>query len=1181
MLQARCAYPSAVEDVLDARNDGSLIEESICAAGVAGYAVIAAGGSPRAYLFALVGSAGEAIPLTLPAPNSSTDVRVPRLAMWTSEPNRLAIAALDLSGSLRVYSNINPDTRSSSRPQELRVARALALSARVDDIGVDALDLVHVRGNDGRDALFVFGGRESAAIVRLGEFSPSVEPLERFDPIVEAGKRSGISFGKLFHAALRSISGDSRTDAADFEAGSGFHRIVGKGAIKSMFGACLVKEGGMGELWGSEKLLWSVDLFGLAASNSHPMDRRIVSAAVSVDDSLICLLQETIGDRINFRVIGFPASNEPPQDIALEIDLGELTEGDKDANVIMTLSEGIAYFHVPKTKRLTWVSVARGIEENDQVQGNISFSDHVEVLHMLDASHANSGRNPDSVLGGCVACLCSDAVHMVSSGVPAPLSVQGGQVVQAPTALNEEHNISTLLWIAHLQFSAGQIGASRAGLRTFYRSVFVNDSPSTSLLGDVLQETSLRVISSTVDPAVQPMALLIDTELEKRQLTFNSFIGLLGDAEVFAGIREDAHTITDDRLWDALASDVRHTVLSHGEKLAAALAIRKVENSSDAGLSTSSYQRDPGATSIIGSEVNGTRSGSEINSLYVEGLREVEAVFTGGVSIVARALQLAGTRAGSNPNALDESSYLYRYPLHFHYFLPALRDCLIEVFTQARQQQEFNTLGANTIQRALRTMTERACKAAVSVTKAARETRAGFIADLERDSHELRSFQDWCCDEETRGALEVFVESALERCSGGRQHEFDILYRRAAEVTDELLACTRLSLSDAEVSPSVSGTNLASSTKRRRIIEGDSQTPWGRARGRALERLRSARLMRDTLELAEKYRDFGMIMTLKTKEDDFDEYFVKAVDHFGDEFGLYAFRWLEEKGEVKLLLKGRGHDGDGSHTVRSEKINNLLSSYFEEERAGAYNLEWMHWLSQDYLRKAAHALCNQTRAVSEPGRPNSLESTKVLASVAKLCVIACNLDSTKEQEGYKMADSIVGNQQRAEEEDKFVRGILYLADVQTRLNEGRTVYNAMLEPEVLVEKYVNEAPIESRKLSEHITVALEAVKFSNLEEKKAAALSDHIWRKCVQREAHIWQLISSEAKQISDQQLRTRLQNTALYLAAVSSKLGTAEMRGMLERKTFDFSDLDGSERIGHGQLEPVLREAVKLAQMV
>ena len=114
--------------------------------------------------------------------------------------------------------------------------------------------------------------------------------------------------------------------------------------------------------------------------------------------------------------------------------------------------------------------------------------------------------------------------------------------------MNEEPKISTLLWIAHLQFSAGQIGAARAGLRTFYRSIHVNDAPSTSLLGEVVQDTCQRIISSTVDPNSQPMALLIDIELEKHQHTYNSFVRLLGDAEVFAGILEDAHTITDDRL---------------------------------------------------------------------------------------------------------------------------------------------------------------------------------------------------------------------------------------------------------------------------------------------------------------------------------------------------------------------------------------------------------------------------------------------------------------------------------------------------------------------------------------------------------------------------------------------------------------------------------------------------------
>jgi len=1156
MLQARALYPAEVEDVLDARGSGNLHDESVSVAGVAGFAVVASIGGPRAHLFALMGgsasnSVRDAIPLPLPASSSSGNRRrAPRLAMWAtvnsnpSHPSmQLSTAALDSSGSLRVYLNLDPNS----------------------------LDLVHARDSVGRDALFVFGGRGSAAIVRLGEHSPSVEPLESPDPAAESGKRSGISFGNLFHAALRSISGDARPDAADFEAGIGAYRIVGSGCSRSFFGACVAREGGTIELWGPEHLAWTLNLFEMPSLRSFTGTRRIVSTGVSVDDSLICLAEEELDGLIRFVLIGLPITEDPPTSISLRIELNDLADGIRPSKVIMALSEGIAFFHVPETRALKWISVARGVEVTDQVHGSLPLSEGIRVLEMMNASHETSGRGLEALAGGVVACLCSDAVHMVSSGVPAPVSVQNDVVLPAPVR-SEEPNTATLLWIAQLQFGAGQTGASRASLRAFYRSAYVNGVPSASILGEVVQDICQRIVSSQADPNVQPMALIIDTELEDRQSKYDSFVRLLGDPDAFNGIRDDAPTTTDDRLWDALLPDVRHAVLSHGEMLAAARAIRGVENNYVSGSST--MYRDHGTPSTIGSEFHGTRTGSDIQSLFGEGLREVEEQLNGGASIVARALQLAGARSGAKNVSTDVATHLYRFPLSFNLFLPALRDCLVDSFTKGRQQgPDFDSVTANMMQRALRAMTILACDAAVAVTQAARETRAGFVRELERDFQVLRSFRDWSWNEESRSVLEILVDSALDRCSGGRQFEIDALHRRMSYLTDELLACTRNALCDAEVSPSVSGTNIASSAKRRRVIEGDSNSPWGRARVKALDRLRSARLPKDALTLAEKYRDFGTIMSLKSRDEDFDAYFVSAIDRFGDDFAVYAFRWLEEKGEIRLLLKGRGNE-DCTSWTRTQRVNSLVSTYFREDRSGIHNLDWMHWLTTDDLSMATRSLCQQTRLVNEPGHTNSLESTKVLASITKLSVLGLKME-LEESEGLMDPADSGERRRRAEKSDRYIHGVLYRSNVQAKLNEGQRQYTTVLKTEELVEKYLDEAPIESGRLSTFVTVALETVRFSEMEEKKAEEVSDGIWRRCVVREGHLWQRIVSGVGHMSDDQLRNMLKKTAMFQAAVNSHLNAENVGKMMKRNTFQMEEI-----ADNAQLERVLAETVRLAQL-
>lgn len=1167
-------YPADVEDLL--LSASSATADALSAAGVAGYAVVASAGSTRAHLFAVAGAPGssarDALALPLPPPVAGAGLTAPRLAAWRGANSLLSVAALDAAGPLRIYAGVNPSARSPPRPREVRVARALAASARADDAHhhVRACEVVRAAAGD-HDALFVFGARGSAAYVRVDASAPQVHHLVREASVAESGKRSGISFGQMFYSALRSISADARPDAADWEAGAGRHRIVGAGALSGQLAACVVREGGAAECWGADNLLWSVDVFEVAVPRVAAERRRVVRASVSAEDTLICLLEEIVDEVPMFRIVGFGV-HDVPEAVAVQINLSDLTNGRRDVDVCMTLSEGLAYVHVPGTRRLSWVSVARGIVETDQVHGSVVLSEGVQVLHVLDASHASAAHSSDAVSGGLVACLCADAVNLVSSGVPAPMSMLGDEVV-APVVQTEEPDVNAMLWRAQLQYKAGQTGAVRASLRGLYRATYVNGAPSTNFLADVVRDVSQFIISSRSNPANSPVSLLVDDELERRQTEYNSFIRLLGDAEVFNGLREDAHTTTDDRLWDALSPNVRHEVLCHGEKLAVARAVRDVENRHVSGATSNTF-RNAGTTSVVGSEAH-ARSMSMAGSILPEDLREVEAELCEGGSVISRALHRAGSLVRTNEIGGDEASFLYRYPTYFDAFLPALRDSLADVNRRGQTAMEEQTApGGMVWLRAVRNVTLLACEAAICVVASARETRAAAVSQLERDRFALRGFRQWACDNHARATLEILVEAVLEMKGGARLNEMPKVKMAAEIVSDELLACTRTALSD--TTGNRAGAHAQSPAMKKRRVAEDGTSLWGRARTKVLDRLRTFMLPDVALVLAEKYRDFGTIMSLKKESDDFDAYFAEALANYGDEFGFYGLKWLEERGEIKLLLKGRAGGEDGLQTtvdVRDESVSRLLSTYFREERAGVSNLAWMHWLAEGRMLEGASVLTRHVKDVATPGHPGSLQNTRVLSSIARLAQMAVEMEREDDEES-EYPDTQEG-QTQLEEDVHYIRGTWHLASTQHIMADPDAL-DSLLTLSDLVRAYIDRAPVASRKLARHAAVALEAVDFGEASDGEKDELKDYVWRRCVEREGHTWMQIVGGVRGISDGMLRKRLEGTAVYAVARETGTTIEEVREIVGRGAFGIREfVEGGTR---GELEGVLVKTVGLA---
>lgn len=1154
---AETDFPAEVEDLITALPQSAVPS---CAA-AAGYAVLATESSAHALLFAIAAGSGlDATPIPL-QPSSSP--HAPSLAAWLAAHDgatvrAVAVAALTRDGTLRVYPSIDVRSPLPARPRcaQLRVSSALAASVNADAV----LPALHVaRDKDGN--LFVFGGRGSAARVFETSSSLEIEPLRRSR---DEGAVGSLSFGSVFYSAIRSIGQGVTGRDAEWEAGAGPHEIVGCAATTSSPGVVLARKGGVVEKWGPDGLNWTFCVFDYVGGRGA--GRTIVSAHVTSDDTAVVLVKSAVQSDPGHRIVTFDVQSKDnvPKRIELDIPLQDGEEG-LESQCLMVVSGDIVYFYAEAIKQLAWLSVARGVSADGQVQGNTLVGSEMKVMSVVDAAF---GLEDSGVPGGVAAFIHPAGVWLASSAVPPPMSLDKESGVDD---LTTSRSSSSILWRAFLQYCADQKGATRASLQGLVSFLVAEGADVSDVLSSIVEQVSLRIISSVQDSEKAPVALLIDTELEKKHGLHTVFLKLLADPEVFSELRLDAPSVTEDRIWNAIKLSSRYSVLTDGEKLAAARRVRDLENRQ----STSGYYQrfnDAASASLIGSEK--IRTDVARGPYAKRGTVEDGGVDIERPSVLTSALKLGGTDiVGSKVDKRHEDSAneLYLKPQEFHRFLPALERSMSDSLAELQSMQtvsEDNGAGdVAALRREAQNIVLLSCEAAIDVVQGSREARELAVEMFSSVPNGMGGIGNWMSDLKTCGnVLMKISQRALDIGAKSRQAEGRQVMHAATLVVDELLSRTPFddTVRNARRVGRLARNPQAAPRKRRRLDLFFEGTDRGKELRHALNMLRQSNLEEDAFRLAEKYGDYGTMLALRVGSAEFDQFMETSLRKFGDEFGLFAFNWLEERGEIRLLLRGRESEAGNSNAVvsgRSSRMKALLSEYFRGERRHLSNLAWVHWITQENVVAAADTLIRQVRSIAIPGKPGSAINTPILSSIAKLAL---------------HADVAQGEAQSAEtnkNDYNYLTGQLNLSKVQARLDPNA---DAFLQTEDLVRQFMEMTSGDSEALAEQVVMAIEALRFSAMEVPKMQALEDSVWRRCVERQSDLWLPIIGTMTTATDIEMRKKLKETALYIAASRLSLSERIITEVIGRGTFE-----SSEFMKHGctrEVSSLVKAAVSLA---
>lgn len=295
-------------------------------------------------------------------------------------------------------------------------------------------------------------------------------------------------------------------------------------------------------------------------------------------------------------------------------------------SVDLIVSANVAYVIFGDEARAAFVSISPGVQPTDQIYGEVSF--HVarggKVLQALDA-----GGSDDE--GGAVAILMSEGVAIASAGMPAP-SLAGAQAKmlgassssawkrgtrqkETPTGLqgsrrggkenasvessmgsdavriaagmvrersesvskserafeveNEDSTeAAAIVWRAHLQFAAEQIGAARVTLSPIAAAFDAKGGALSKIVSHAVISASNRIVDSgSGGDEVAPSSLLVNHALSEKQARHAPLLRMLGDTRVLRV-----------RLWDIMDVSARSTLVGNAGKLMAAMAVRTVEN---------------------------------------------------------------------------------------------------------------------------------------------------------------------------------------------------------------------------------------------------------------------------------------------------------------------------------------------------------------------------------------------------------------------------------------------------------------------------------------------------------------------------------------------------------------------------------------------------------------------------
>jgi hypothetical protein len=823
----------------------------------------------------------------------------------------------------------------------------------------------------------------------------------------------------------------------------------------------------------------------------------------------------------------------------------------------------------------------------------------------------------DAPVGGCTGFIEADRMLVLSAQVPAPVGTDapyvtaaGGAAMLVDGASGEAVPAvpavaSSLLWRAYLQYAGEQRGAAEATLATLLLSALGSDGrPAAAVLDEAVVRASEAIVDTLpVSGGAASLSLLVDSQLQDKVNRHGPLLGMLADSLLLSSAEYEERDATD-RVWDFLSNAARQTIVANAEKLAAASRLRKVENlhaSRGRGRHASSFR---GPSTVGGSERSVATSARTVSTAMfgtvVDDLLD-EAAEEGVRSIVAEALCVAAAGAledlgvdAETRGAIDDPEVvMYGMPSQLQRFLPALRSCMVAVVARAVENgaggrggtgvDDDQTAAVSTRVRRL------ACRdillasdAALAVVEAANEVREEVQASHSFDVTFMEPNGGWSCHPVmSRAVLNDLAKAALQAAESCRPSEAKVLRRCAVTVSGALLTCARNAHLEEQLrSGSPGGNPTKSPSKRRRLTKGDEENSiWGAERLAVLTRLREHNLDKDAFALAHKFEDFGMMLTVKCNESDFDSFLEDAVEEFGREFAMFSFEWLERRGEIKLLVFGYANPvgsvavTSSSQRGRSLTVKKYLVEYFRRNRSNVSNLSWMLQLASGHFAAAADGLTNQAKALTVPSKPSSLPNAKVLLSVAKLALIAARPSGDADGDGDEQG-GVAASSRSSVATAADVNRRLYLLRAQSRLDPDA---DAILPADELVKRFLRAAPVDSGSLAEAIVLALEALSQSELSALEARELRDYVWRQCIERQAHYWIPLLSGARGSGDAELRHQLTNTALYEAACRVSLRPADARDLIARGVMDLEDVASAAQAGKN-LARMIQTAVELA---
>ena len=1190
-----CNYPAEVEDLLLDISDDTTPSSTLSTTCVAGYTVIVNGTQGPALVFQVVSSESPSsdsnvIPLDVPRRRREFEGEENENLLLTSWPaawkngqegqklSQLGVGICSRQGVLRIYRSVDVQgiagkgrsegAFTSPRCEEVRVQDALKRSCgREDGENIRCLGLAVGGSYDsgGKVFIYIIGSAESAAMVSFGrEGNVMVEYIKSpTASITQSAKRSRASTGlsSLFYSALRSLGGGDSRKEEEVIHGIGEYSLAGVGAGSDSSCYAVYRNGNILK-WNEDKLVWAWNALDSLRFGSYGADWVALNGAVTSNDTIAILAAKQETDSPRSRRLYLLGVQEPdiddvPEDISVQVDLNLIAHEDSTP-VQFIMSGDLAYVACTDDERIVWSSVTPGVGSSEQVRGKVDTKG-VKLVHSIDVANALI----DSVgTGGAAGFLSEQSILLVRSGVPAPMVSTGARDQPEADLLSKA---LTLVHRAYLQYQSDQRGAAKATISSLVAEAYCGDvereERAVEALGEGFISTSRGIIDNAVGDKDTPVALLIDARLEDKAKRHEPLMRLLADQSILVDV-VTPRAGQGNGLWDILSDEAQSELVSDAEKLGAAGQLRKLENSQSRSDFKSRFLDDDMSTtaSVM------TRSQY---SMAIENGEEEEV----GTSIIVEALELAAAKAGLSSRGQSEMQWhgaVYEKVSCFDEVLPALGRSLRDQFDKLREgrgdgNEEKSDISTplSTLRRFARQKVLLADEAALAVVNGALSCRESLAKSLNlaRFISPVREDTSWCSGREScRRVLADMIDVTVMVSRSCRRKDAVALQNAAVNVADSLLMCGRYAMlgasEDAQASAR-SERSMESPRKRRRTVATQPASKWEKERREVLNRLIDNVPDQRCLQLATEYKDYGTMLQLTYDAVDFREGFERWYSEMGEDFGLFACKWLEERGKLKLLLS-RTVD-DGRRNIESSATGILLDNYFRDHRPRYSNLCWMHYITENKLGDATNALQQQASALAQPGKSGALPNAKLLYSLAKLSLHAMASDAKD------------GPQEDLREVDH----VLFLLRANQELTGSS---GELLSRDDLIKRLIEEAPIQTEIFASRAFGALQSLLSTSPDTEDNTEMRDYIWRRIVERESHLWLPLISRAASMSDTMLRGKLQNTAFSHVARAAGLNSDELATLIDRGTFDIVEKNEQRQLKmlHSLLQTTAKATVQ-----